>query len=186
MPGGSKTVTIQDLGSIGEFVGAIATIVTLIYLALQIRQNTQSVRMSAEMDLSNQFADWCGHVVDDPNLGRIWDAASTEPDTLTDDEKRTYLWYVAQLFSYYEGLFRLFAKGHITEDTWEAKADWMLVILKQRLVDIWWRSRMAPFSNDFFEYIESRRASVNVSATHKNVIETLKQTPPNRSLDPEA
>ena len=40
-------MTVQDLGSIGEFVAAIATLATLIYLALQIRQNTKTVRASA-------------------------------------------------------------------------------------------------------------------------------------------
>ena len=40
-------MTIQDLGSIGEFVAAIATLATLVYLALQIRQNTRSVQLSA-------------------------------------------------------------------------------------------------------------------------------------------
>ena len=33
-------MTIQELGSIGELVGAIATVATLIYLAVQIRQNS--------------------------------------------------------------------------------------------------------------------------------------------------
>ena len=32
--------TIQDLGAAGEFVGAIGVVVTLVYLAYQIRQNT--------------------------------------------------------------------------------------------------------------------------------------------------
>lgn len=35
---------IQDLGAIGEFVGAIFIVVTLIYLVVQIRQNTTSIR----------------------------------------------------------------------------------------------------------------------------------------------
>ena len=33
-------MTIFELGALGEFVGSIAVVVTLIYLALQIRQNT--------------------------------------------------------------------------------------------------------------------------------------------------
>ena len=45
--GWAAFVTIQDLGSIGEFVAAIATLATLVYLALQIRQNTRSVQLSA-------------------------------------------------------------------------------------------------------------------------------------------
>jgi hypothetical protein len=33
-------MTVMELGALGEFVGSIAVIATLIYLALQIRQNT--------------------------------------------------------------------------------------------------------------------------------------------------
>ncbi len=40
-------MTIQDLGSIGELVAAIATLATLGYLAVQIRQNTRSMRAAA-------------------------------------------------------------------------------------------------------------------------------------------
>jgi hypothetical protein len=40
--------TIQDLGAIGEFVGAIVVVVTLVYLVLQIRQNTLSIRSNPD------------------------------------------------------------------------------------------------------------------------------------------
>ncbi|MCB1687198.1 MAG: hypothetical protein KDI33_01855 [Halioglobus sp.] len=37
-------MTLQDIGSIGELVGAIATVATLAYLAIQIRQNNSHMR----------------------------------------------------------------------------------------------------------------------------------------------
>ena len=39
-------MTLQDLGAIGEFIGGIAVVITLVYLAVSIRQNTKSVRAS--------------------------------------------------------------------------------------------------------------------------------------------
>jgi hypothetical protein len=39
-------MTIAELGSLGEFLAAIATIATLIYLALQLRQNTAALKLS--------------------------------------------------------------------------------------------------------------------------------------------
>ena len=41
-------MTIQDWGAIGEIVGAIAVVVSLIYLAIQIRQNTHQIALSME------------------------------------------------------------------------------------------------------------------------------------------
>ncbi len=40
-------MTIQDLGNLGEFVGAIAVVITLVYLVLQIRQNTVQLRQNS-------------------------------------------------------------------------------------------------------------------------------------------
>ena len=42
------TLTIQDLGALGEFFGSIAVLATLVYLALQTRQNT--VAIGAQLD----------------------------------------------------------------------------------------------------------------------------------------
>ncbi len=42
------TLTIQDLGALGEFLGSIAVLATLIYLALQTRQNTMAI--AAQLD----------------------------------------------------------------------------------------------------------------------------------------
>ena len=42
------TLTIQDLGALGELLGWVAVLVTLVYLALQTRQNTMAI--SAQLD----------------------------------------------------------------------------------------------------------------------------------------
>jgi hypothetical protein len=43
-------VSIQDVGSIGELIAAIATVLTLVYLAIQVRHNSHA------LDRSNEFA----------------------------------------------------------------------------------------------------------------------------------
>ena len=42
-------MSIQELGALGEFIGSIAVLVTLVYLAIQIRQNTRSIEESQRM-----------------------------------------------------------------------------------------------------------------------------------------
>ena len=43
-------MSIQDVGSIGELIAAIATVLTLVYLAIQVRHNSRA------LDRSNEFA----------------------------------------------------------------------------------------------------------------------------------
>ena len=40
-------MNLEDLGNLGEFVSAIAVVVSLLYVATQIRQNTSAVRSTS-------------------------------------------------------------------------------------------------------------------------------------------
>ena len=48
-------MTWQDWGSIGEVVGAIAVVVTLIYLAKQIKQNTHAMEEGRRLALAQTY-----------------------------------------------------------------------------------------------------------------------------------
>jgi hypothetical protein len=43
------------IGAIGELAGAVGVVVSLLYLATQIRQNTRSNRIAAKQTTTNQF-----------------------------------------------------------------------------------------------------------------------------------
>ena len=42
------------IGAVGEIVGAFAVVVSLIYLALQIRQTREHAKLETELHLSDQ------------------------------------------------------------------------------------------------------------------------------------
>jgi len=48
-------LTLEELGSVGEFVGALAVLVTLIYLAVQIHQHTKTVKAQINQARSDSF-----------------------------------------------------------------------------------------------------------------------------------
>ena len=37
-------MAIQDLGSLGKLIATVATVATLVYLAIQLKQNTRTLR----------------------------------------------------------------------------------------------------------------------------------------------
>jgi len=48
-------MSIIELGALGEFLGAIGVIATLIYLAMQIRQNTRAMEESRRLALAQTY-----------------------------------------------------------------------------------------------------------------------------------
>ena len=48
-------MNIMELGALGEFLGSIGVIATLIYLAVQIRQNTASMSESRKLAIAQTY-----------------------------------------------------------------------------------------------------------------------------------
>ena len=152
-------MTIQDFGSIGELVAAIATVITLGYLAIQIRQNSETVRISAEIDLSQQIVDFHSRISAQPDLVRIWDAAASDPSSLNPEEKSRFRWSVTELFIMYEAQYQIYKKGYFSDNSWQFKIDTLTEFLKNPVLEEWWDMRFAPIGDEFREYIESQRVS---------------------------
>lgn len=90
-------MTIQELGSIGELVGAIATVATLIYLTLQIRQNTalqrQSLRaleLSAQDQAYRYGADFRSTLLQDEAMSELWLRGCADRGNLTTSERMRF------------------------------------------------------------------------------------------------
>jgi hypothetical protein len=49
-------MTIQEWGSIGEIIGGVAVVISIIYLAIQVRSNTRATRASASFDATHSWA----------------------------------------------------------------------------------------------------------------------------------
>ena len=50
-------MTISDLGSLGEFISSIAVVLSLIYVAFQLRQNTKEIRAASQESNAHKFVD---------------------------------------------------------------------------------------------------------------------------------
>jgi hypothetical protein len=89
-------------------------VATLGYLGLGIRQNTESVRLSTELELTKLVIDFHARVTGQPDLLRIWDAAA-DPASLAPEDIRRFRWLVAEWFLIFDGQYDFYTKGHISE-----------------------------------------------------------------------
>ena len=117
-------MSIQELGSLGELVAAIATLATLIYLALQIRHNTNAVAGATELDINREITAWHARITADPELMLLYEkGAQNEP--MSESEAIRYRWLVAELIWFYEGVFRqhIVSKGGNRDTAWYSMID---------------------------------------------------------------
>ena len=64
-------MSLEDLGNLGEALGGLAVLVTLVYLAIQTRENTKALRAATFQQVVDSFADISGSLSHDRELTEI-------------------------------------------------------------------------------------------------------------------
>jgi hypothetical protein len=87
-------MSLEHWAAVAEIVGAIAVVATLIYLAIQVKQNTGAIQSSNAMVLHNNISDLARDVAKDRDLGDIIVRALDGTNELSPAEKiASYGWF---------------------------------------------------------------------------------------------
>lgn len=120
---------LDALGNLGDFIGGIAVVVTLIYLAVQIRQNTRTIRTSA-MQSSMLAAQNIGMIpAQDRDLARVVRIGLTMPDELDEDEFQQFRYFLMSMLRVHEDMFVQHQAGVVDDETWIARSSSLITIL---------------------------------------------------------
>ena len=107
-------MTIQDLGSIGELIAAIATVATLVYLALQIRQNTRALHHAAERAIREDANSWRANLIQHPEVAELYRKGLVDPGALDSIERLRFRMLLDALFATWQYIFRAEQIGKTT------------------------------------------------------------------------
>ena len=122
-------MTLSDLGNLGQFISAIVVAISLIYLAIQIRQSSKIARASLRQSLAeNQFALLTLRATD-PVLRSAFRKASASEE-LTQDEAAALLAYAVAVIRLWEALYSQYEHGMIAAEDWRTTRQIMLLRFK--------------------------------------------------------
>ena len=147
-------MTLQDLGSIGEFLGAIGVIASLIYLAVQIRQNTRSVRAASFQETVRDAAAMSDTLATNAALSRIYWEGVQDYDALKPDERHRFGAYLLGVFRRMENFVYQTEHGALESDSWEGLRNLTRIILSTPGGAAWWERAQGLFSPAFRAYVD--------------------------------
>ena len=103
-------MTLQDWSNLAQVIGALAVVISLIYVGFQIKRNTSAVRSATAQAIHNNYGDWYMNLMGDAELNRIALKGLKDYSSLNEIEKaqfiQTFMLLVFFLFSWLY-LFRL-------------------------------------------------------------------------------
>ena len=147
-------MTLQDYANIRELLGGIGVIATLVYLAIQIRHNTQSQRNDSRVNTTRGMTQWYFTIMADSELVTIFDKGFLDTASLSTHERARFMWMMAALGSRVEEIYSQYEAGLINDDLWTKYRGVMASTLENEVVKEWWDSKVTPFTDGFRNAID--------------------------------
>lgn len=146
---------LDTLARLGEFVGGFFVVVSLFYLAYQVRQNTKSLRSENYARVLERMSALQSRLAADPELNRILTVGADDPAALRRGERVRLGWALYELFGAAEFMYHMSRHRALPAEVWarwDASLAWWLSHSGYRA---WWKARPAPMSADFEAHVEA-------------------------------
>jgi hypothetical protein len=95
-------VTLADLANLGELIGGVGVIVSLLYLAVQIRQSSRIATFNAHQAITDSASGLMADIAKDPELFRVWLLAMDSPAEASAEDRARVGFILHQVFSTFE------------------------------------------------------------------------------------
>ena len=147
-------MNLEQFSQVGEVIAAIAVVVSLVYLAIQLRQNTEQMRSQAFDLVTGQRTRFLRPLVDNGELSRIVTRGLGAVERLDASEYFRFGMYLYGLFVDLELGFKKWRAGQLGEEEWRAWEAAVLWWLRTPGAAAWWKTAPTGFTPTFITYID--------------------------------
>lgn len=152
-------MSIQDLAALGEIVGAIAVVVSLLYVGRQLQQSNAMSRSEIRNQLSAQASAWAASIAASPSLSAAMSKAHFH-ELVREDATETeriqiayvYVGFVGQIHMAYEQMKEGFLSAEELDEYYGVRTP----LLRLPYLRSLWPLLSTNYPADFQHWFESR------------------------------
>ncbi len=144
---------IMELGAIGELVGGVAVIGSLLYVGLQVRQSNALVSAQVHQEASRRSSE-LSFFLSEPDRVALALRGSADYSALSEEEKHQLGYYFLGTVNYYETLFYARERGEVDDDLWRSRLWRMKRSFGLGCTDVWQERKLA-FGERFRDFIDA-------------------------------
>ena len=103
-------MNLDNLANLGELAAGIATVVTLMVVAFELRANRRQNRLSLLTALDKGWQDINAQMTQDEVTGHLFFRGVSDPNSLTDEEAARFWYLVVQYINHHKSVWTLLVK----------------------------------------------------------------------------
>ena len=150
-------MTIAELGSLGEFVGSVILIVSVLYLAIQVRLSAKAENNAAMQNILAASSEANHRIADNPEFAELVVKVTRDPESISESERlRLNVRWIA-LYHHLDGAYHMHKAGQLNVEIW-AKFDFEAPLWISTLpwCRSWYETDKQRLSPSFRAYLDAR------------------------------
>lgn len=151
-----KKLSLADWGHIAEIFGAVAVVVSLVYVGVQLQQNTEAIQAQTSQQVMATYTDAQLPILGEESIAPILVKADAGQPLTTEEAYRLDVW-AHLVISNWEQTYRSHQNGQLEDEVWEAWDRYFRWSLKLPYVrDAWVNNPIEGYTASFTRYINEQ------------------------------
>ena len=150
-------------------VASLGVILSVFFLAYQIKKNTTAVKANYSDSLNTTNMEYLRQMIENPELGKLMENAVNSWDDLNEDDKRTSNYMLIQLFRHWENMYYQYKLSVLDKRLWASHLNTMTGYFHHKGTQEWWIHRRMAFAEDFRNFLEKTEKSDKIYPTIKDL-----------------
>ena len=147
-------MSISELGSLGELVGSVAVLATLVILVFQVRGARAEISSQTRREIKRQNNETWHQLVQDPNLLDIHVRAQRDYNGLTEAEKLTWTTWMYTWITQTEDLWISRKQGVMDQETLERYVRGISLVLRSTGGRVVWPIIQGFYDRQFVDELD--------------------------------
>ncbi len=137
-----------------EVVGAIAIILSLVFVGLELNESTKATRAATSSAASQAMMEWYSDIGTDPEAAKLFVDFIQRPESLTQSQRVQGVFMLHSALLVFQNAYFLAVDGTLDESTQATILEAIVPIKDAPGFRFYWDQRKAYFSPAFQAYIE--------------------------------
>ena len=146
---------LESLGNMGDFLGGLGVVFTLVYLAMQIRQNSREVKAAAVESILMALSESFRGAAESPSLSRVIGVGLRDVEQLDETESAQFFLWFLSWFRLVEQIHVQHTLGNLSDQIWQGQLAHFKLVRFSTAGEQFWILRQSIFSRDFQDFVDS-------------------------------
>lgn len=165
---------LSDMSNVADVVSAIAIVISLVYVGLQVSDNTKATRSSTANGATALTVSAYSLISSSAESASVFHRGMRDPSLLDDGERTQFIFMVHTAFLSFQNSYYLSKEGTLDDEIQTTLTETLMASKDQSGLKLYWNQRRSFFMKEFREYVDELIAKEDIHESSEIYLSTEK------------